>query len=398
MLHHEKIKFFLLPFLFLAFSFLDFFFAPINSTNLSGQLMEQFSLLGYAHISPANRVFDNSNQIVYSMKKDITDSGLVYPDYPSNVYIQDKDPPGYMPTKYNVKKITLCEIRNTFFTTESVIINENGYHTYKHACHPRYWGIGQPYYSPSITCQHYNSVICVGHQHTDAFGHWFLEIFPIFLVLPKEIIQKSIIALPIMDFMIPHMQSIGIERWQLVGSINQPFYANKLYIVHSLWCGDLNRFLLVSMKQFFVKKYKLNYIKPTKFVLYNRKRTMPRSISNVEELISTANQKYPKYHWEKDNIPPKFNDVMRYFRSIKLLFAIHGSALANEIFMQEHTAVIEVHMSDWLLSFLNLGPMTGITHIVGRNSSIPYREVVDNYFQPNYFIRLVDAAMKVLKL
>ena len=220
------------------------------------------------------RVNDNiympSQYLTYDKVTPIFKS-LSYPKYYKPLWIENKDPPGFFPPPPKPFPIKLIEMHDVVVTTECVIIKKDGYHLFKQACHPRYWGLGQRYYYPSITFNKYHSVICVGHQHSSDWGHWFLEVYPTLLAMPTEIIRKSVIALPFKrDFIIDNLDVIGINQAQIIEGDNIPIYAEKFYTVDSTWCGDLNIYLLNNMREYFVNSLGLDEKQPTKFVIINR--------------------------------------------------------------------------------------------------------------------------------
>ena len=79
------------------------------------------------------------------------------------------------------------------------------------------------------------------------------------------------------------------------------------------------------------------------------------------------------------------------------MFAVHGSILANEIFMQQGTVCVELQMENWLLSFVYLGPMTGKIVIEGRDSRIKHSKVEENFVDVNYILTLISAGLRAGK-
>ena len=396
-----KIRNFIIKMVYFAFIiFQDIYFFKGKLCNINCELITKYSQIGIGSMNVSDKIFDRSKQIQYYSKTPINDTmlGIEYPDFPSPIWVQGPSPRGYWPRKYTMHGITLCEIHNTVFTTECVIIKENGYHTFKHACHPRYWKIGQPYHTPHITYEMYDKVICIGHQHSSDWGHWFLEVFPGYIALPSELLNDCVVCVPFAkDFIINNFESIGVKSWQIIEGDNKRYYANTLYTIESLWCGDLNRFLLVNMKRFFNKKFELDLIKPSKCLIYNRAKGMSRRLKNIDEFMAAVREKWPQFIWECILPPPNIEDCTRYFASLKLFFGIHGSILANEIFMHAGTSVVELQMSSWLLSFVNLGPMTGIHQIVGRDSNIKYKSLNETTVDLNYLLKLIKAGLIAAK-
>ena len=363
----------------------------------SGKFVDYFQCIGIGEMDVADRIFDTSRELTYKSRITIRDTNIKYPQYTNAIWTPGKSEQGYWPGKFQENKIVLCKMEDVVFTTECVILKPNGYHLFKHACHPRYWGIGLPYHNPHVTFEKYNQVICIGHQHSSDWGHWFLEVFPGLIALPEEILRESLIALPFArDFVVNNLESIGIDRSQLIVGDNKAYFAHTFITIESTWCGDLNRFLIVNMKTHYYKLYNLSPIKPVRYVLFNRPKGMARHIENYDELMQATKEKFSTVNWESGQENKCIADAARYFASIKLLFAVHGSILANEIFMKEGTVVCELQMETWLLSFIFLGPMTGINQIEGRDSSISYRDKKGNMIDINYAIRMIVRGMNML--
>ena len=328
--------------------------------------------------------------ILKNLKETPIFTSIPYPSYIRPTWVGNKDPQGYVPPQPVPFPIKLIELWNVVVTTECVIVRWDGYHLFKRECHPRYWGLGQKYHVPQISFKKYHSVVCIGHQHSSDWGHWFLEVYPVLLVMPSDIIRNSVIALPFKrDFIIDNLEVIGISLDQIVEGDNIPLYADVLYTVKSTWCGDLNTFLLNNMRHYFVNVLGLDARPPTKFVLINRPPNMSRSIGNFNEMMDLVKSSFPMYHWEAVTMYKTVIQQALYFNQICLVFAVHGSILANEIFMQPKTVCIELQMDSWLLSFINLGPMTGKIVIEGRDSSIKYRKIQPNIVDLNYMINLI---------
>lgn len=304
--------------------------------------------------------------------------------------------PGYIPntTDWSPRAPSLLFLKDVFFTTECVIIRDNGYHTFKWECHPRYWGIGQPYYKPNYSCKIYESVICIGHQHTSDFGHWYLEILPLFFLLPSNLLNSSYIAVPfVRSFILSNLEPLNIGVEKFIHGDNEAYYAKKFYTVESSFCGDLNLFSIIYMRQFLVDRYDLDRKRPTRFVLANRESGMSRHISNFDKVFDTIQKRIPEIRFENVTYYNTTRDQSRYFNSIKLIFSIHCSLLSNVIVMQPKTLVVEIQMQNWLLSFIYLASFTNKYSIQGRDESILHHEEVDSELSPEYAACIVERGL-----
>ena len=319
---------------------------------------------------------------------------IKYPLYFQPFWVPGKHDPGYIPEYQHPSQVLFTELHNTVFTTECVIVKPDGYHLFKESCHPRYWGEGQKYHYPHITFQKYHSVICVGHQHTSDWGHWFLEVFPALLAIPKSIRITSNIAVPFKtDFIIDNLMAIDVDPRQIIEGDNMPIFAEHFYTVLTTFCGDLNSFLLMNLRNHLVKLYDLDKVRPKRFVIINRP-PGTRHIGNFRDLMDELRKQYPIYPWEEVTFYKDLKSQAIYFNQICFLFAVHGSILANELFMMPKTVCIELQMEKWLLSFIYLGPMTGKIVIEGRDCGISYKNERPNFVDKKYFMKLIKVGLE----
>lgn len=294
------------------------------------------------------------------------------------------------------QNLILYHITNATFTSESVIIQDNDFYLFTQACHPRYWSMF--YHSPpSVTLPYkiYNSAICLGHQHSSDFGHWFLEVFPAYAIMPKDILQKSVVVVP---FIRPHViegfKFLDIPKEHIVEGDNIVLHANNFYTMRYTFCGDLNKVLITKLRELFIKRFDLGKNPPTEYLTFNRP-NMSRCMKNYDEVRNALKEKFPKIDW-KDGIYHKtLAEQAAYFDKVKFVFVVHGSVLANIIFMQVDTAIVDLQMEQWLLSFLWLSTYTGKYMVVGRDPRISWRGLTPNVVDVSYVLELVEKAFQV---
>ena len=293
------------------------------------------------------------------------------------------------------QNIILYHFTNVTFTSETVIISDNNYNLFTKSCHPRYWDMF--YRSPSsvtYTFNIYESAICLGHQHSSDFGHWFLEVFPAYAIIPKDILQKSVVVVPfIRKHVIEGFNFLGVSKEQIVEGDNIVLHANNYYTMDYTFCGDLNRFLIANLRELFIKRFGLGKNPPTEYLTFNRP-NMSRCMKNYDEVRNALKEKWPNIDW-KDGIYHKtLAEQAAYFDKVKFVFVVHGSVLANIIFMQPNTAIVDLQMEQWLLSFLWLSTYTGKYMVVGRDPRISWRGLTPNVININYVLELVEKAFK----
>ena len=366
----------------------------IKSLELSCNINNNFHFLGFGSMNVSNKVHLPSRFLYDLTITVVNDIGLKYPNYTDAVWVPWDYKTGHWPDHVETHDAGLFEIKNVVFTTECVIIRQDGYHLFKHECHPRYWSETVEGHKSNITYEKYDKVICIGHQHTHVWGHWLLEVFPCFFILPQSILDESYIALPCaLPFIVNNLNIIGIESWRIIDGINKPYYANTFYTVTSRFCGDLNRFLIVNMKQKLAKILQLDKIKATKFAMYNRPPTQNRHILNFHELYKSAKTRFPNFDWIIYEEHTKIEEASKIFASFKLFFAVHCSILANELFMHPGSVVVEMQHEAWLLSFLFLGPMIGLYQIEGRDMNILYSNITGNKLNIAYSLKLIKVGL-----
>ncbi|KAH0785366.1 hypothetical protein GPJ56_010777 [Histomonas meleagridis] len=288
-------------------------------------------------------------------------------------------------------------MQNTYFLPDCVFLQNNSYVLLSHACHPRYWdGLYQQPDKITYNLTYYKKVICIGHQHTSDYGHWFLEVFPVYVALPQNLLHESIIIVPEeREYIYQCLETLGIKREQVIAGHNDAFFADTFYTVSYKFCGDLVPYFIDNFRKFFVKTFDLDHVKPHRFVMYNRKNTS-RSIGNFKEVMDMVHTKFPNIPWEEGEIPKNIEDQAKYFNEIKFFFGIHGSALAGAIYMQPGTAVVEMQMEQWLLSFLYLSRYTSKIMVSGRDPKISWSGLEPCTLDLNYTETLIRRALEKL--
>ena len=289
-------------------------------------------------------------------------------------------------------------IEDAFVTSENVLIQDNNYVMLTRACHPKYW---EAFYRPPVSITYnytgYESVVCVGHQHSSDFGHWFLEVLPALAALPKEVLRHSVVLLPRNgSHILDGLNLLGVNASQLVVGDERLVYAKRLYTVDMPLCGDLSSHLVLNFRKLLAQKFGLGKKEPTKFLTYNRE-NMSRAIGNYKELMEAVKKKWPHIQWEEAVIPKTISEQAKYFDDVKFLFCVHGSIEANLIFMQENTVVVDLQMEQWLWSFIYLSAYTGKYITVGQDPAISWRSLRPNIVDIEYVLTLIESGLRQIK-
>lgn len=353
---------------------------------------EKYNIIGYGKRNCTDKIHMDAKgleNITIPILQNISQ-----PPWKRSLFIKNKLDCGFMPPTYDVQSTAIQIFHNVFLTTETVIIKDDGYYVFKRACHPRYWGIGIPFHTPEFNYTKFQKVICIGHQHSYDWGHWSVEVLPAILALPEMYLRDSIIVFSkINDFMIDDLLHFDIEPWRLWAEMNGRLYAETYITVRSIWCGDINRRLILNMRDIVVDKFGLDRIKPSRFVLANRKPHLARVVGNFDEFFFATQRMWPYIKFENYTSYFEFESQCKYFNSMNFLWAVHGSLMTNILYMQPNTCVVEVFPKDsWLLSFINICQMTQKFQVLGRDD-ILFRELVLNTINITYNLKLIGQCL-----
>jgi hypothetical protein len=312
--------------------------------------------------------------------------------------------PGFLPYSNNAfyfdtSGFRFLYLENITFTSENVVLRDNAYMMLTLACHPRYWdGIYEQPERVTYSFAKYESAICLGHQHSSDFGHWFLEILPAYCVIPRDVLLSSIIVLPeYHDYIEEHLGLLGVHPSQLVCGLQLTVFARHFYTAEFFVCADLVAFLITSFRNLVIAKFGLARFPPTRFMLFNRW-NMSRAIGNWGELLGAVRERWPNITWEECPHLSGLQRTASLFDQIKLLFAVHGSIMANILFMQPDTSLVSLEMEQWLQSFLWLAAFTGKYVTLGRDASITWRGLTPNIVDVPYVVSMIANGLEQLKV
>lgn len=331
---------------------------------------------------------------VKSLVKDIN-----YPKERNRIIIGEHAENQYKPGRI-ANSVNLLHFNDIYFLSDDVYVYNGSYVLFTRSCHPKYW---EQFYQKKDIVEYKNirefeSVICLGHQHTSDFGHWFLEALPAYSAIPKDILLKSYVVVPEeKEYIYQGFEAIGVKRDHVIAGGDNLFFAKNFYTVEFTFCGDLVPFLVNNLRNHFVNLYNLDKVEPDLFLVYNRK-GKSRAIGNFDELMKMLNTKFPKIKWQEAVLPNTLEEQAKYFNRVKLIFSIHGSIFANGLFMQNDTAIVDLQMEQWLLSFLYLTSYTGKYMVAGRDPAISWRGLTPNIINLNYVEKLIETALKEMNV
>jgi hypothetical protein len=139
-------------------------------------------------------------------------------------------------------------------------------------------------------------------------------------------------------------------------------------MIRPLQMQMMNVLLLERMRAVFVEKLGLDFVKPFRFVIYNRKGK--RYVLNCYKLFDRFVPLFPNITLElyEDAFQANVSANIRYYNEMLFAFGCHSSGFLNIIFQQSNTvfAVVESKQSDGHL-------FVGIAKIFKRHAFI-YRD------------------------
>ncbi|EAX96569.1 hypothetical protein TVAG_041710 [Trichomonas vaginalis G3] len=329
------------------------------------------------------------NTSVHIIRGLYQDFSIYSPEYIGNATTADLFTLAFATIYYATYENVICRTDLSFYSNNSIYMQNVN-------CRTRFYNYSSkehPYID--IKYNSYDNVICIGHQHSSDFGHWMIETFPLMWYIPKSVLNQSVIAIPrISQFVVDCLSILGVKKSSIIYGDDLYFHAKKLHTVTAPYCDYISYQAILNHRKNIVNSLSLDKVKPSRLVFFNRKRGMSRYLANIEMLIEEASRKYTNSTFELGIFYDRIVDQIKYFNEIKLLMAVHGSLMANLIFMQPETYVIEIQMEHIFFCFLRTAIFTGKKVTVVRDQSISYRSIQDNMVNISMAMSALDIVMK----
>lgn len=115
---------------------------------------------------------------------------------------------------------------------------------------------------------------------------------------------------------------------------------------------------LRHFRHLIISKLKIQKLKATKNIIYNRRKN--RRIKNFNELKSAISQEMPNTKFDLYSDSVTMTDQIKTYRETRFLMLVHGSTLSNMIFMHKKTAVLELAKKTCRPTFVLLSKVVGI--------------------------------------
>ena len=186
----------------------------------------------------------------------------------------------------------------------------------------------------------------------------------------------------------------------------QLVFARKALLIETGECSDPNPFVLNMFRKMCTKYFSLSTEPPEKYVIYNRNfgpKRLCRRLLNIEDLLMVIHrhERFQKYDFilYDDNRKLSVKQQAQFYSTIKLLFAVDGAGLGNTLFMQDHTALIQIFVStnhNYIGFFLVA--MSNCRIFIGfRDYHIQLTRNSPNVFSSSKFIQILQLGLEKLE-
>lgn len=296
----------------------------------------------------------------------IPDSPLLYINYKSGInYNYINECIIYQKTLYfqiptdnlNKKKIfslssmNLRDIRKsnvTYYILKNVLLGNN-YQILYNGTYMNFFGNFEFDILSPYPLRKYKEAICLNHYHTYFYGTLLHDIFPAFLIFPRELLE----SLPIIiSYWYPQtiefMRLIGIKSNNIINlTMPEYIYVEKLHTLHDIEYNLMGT-PLINVTKIFQRKYNLNNYPATKYVIFNRPKNKLRHVINLDNFTNHLFLKYPEINWEIiEGHIEGLKPAAIFWTQIKLVFSVVGSGLTSgQPFMKENSVNVCL-MLDW---------------------------------------------------
>ncbi|MBI5370451.1 MAG: glycosyltransferase family 61 protein [Sphingobacteriales bacterium] len=199
-------------------------------------------------------------------------------------------------------------------------------------------------FSPKIRLARGKKYLLVTDSWSSGHFHWIADVLPK-LILVKDKAAEFVLLLPDL----PYIRTVGLESLDILGIrfeevvLMRPeaFYkADELYYIPAITISG--QFDVSLMKQ--LKNALCDQLRPgTKRIYISRSKAAVRKVLNENELIPFLH----RYGFEILNGEDyNLKEQARLFSEAGILMGIHGAGLANCIFMQEGSKLIELRKKE----------------------------------------------------
>lgn len=203
----------------------------------------------------------------------------------------------------------------------------------------------KPVYEVLVNLTFYSRVIISGYKYCGTYGHFIHDYLCPILMIPRNIIQRSMLLLPSTKYNIMVKSVLGVtERNFAKGDGSKFSYSKELYLPNtpSPGCSHFS-FLAKQLKEKVFNRFNLSNIENTDYVIYNRPSRTSRHIKNFNEIYHFLTANFSRLNWkilQFDDLP--FEEKLKTFTRIKLLLCYSGSIISNSFAMKSFSGIISI--------------------------------------------------------
>ena len=256
--------------------------------------------------------------------------------------------------RFGINKTTftncLFKFHSTHYVIDDVFVNKYGCILW-HDC----W-INVPYMTHykitnGTVIKEFNEAIYLSNNCMYMYAHLFLDLFTPFILLPEDVKRRCVLVTGAdMKIAAEIYQALGYDLSNLYQFPITDNYV-KIKRMHTVFgAGQVNSHIgcsLQKLRALLKAPLKLDLMKPTRYIVFNREKDKSRHINNYNALLREIKTRFNNYTWEKmTQVPAGLNDTAKIWNSVKLVFGITGSTFANSIFMQNGTYAC-IQLANW---------------------------------------------------
>ncbi|EAX98379.1 hypothetical protein TVAG_357480 [Trichomonas vaginalis G3] len=246
----------------------------------------------------------------------------------------------------------------------------------------------------------YECAICLGHGAVKRYyGHFFFDFLDPLVIFPQEIVKKSVL-LNVPNYThgdaTKFLKALGIEDWQI------KYHDGNFSFVHDYYCcyapvpGIWHLSSTIERVSNALKKfYNTSEIKPTRYVLANRKKY--RYFTNFNALTNAVKKQFPEHNWEIIEDGISVEESAKQYSTILFMYTITGSNLCRLYFMNAGGLVVDAQgdYNDYAMQSIAL--VNRFKIVVYRMKGVIHDKTKKVYVNITEAIHYIDFGLQKLK-
>lgn len=219
--------------------------------------------------------------------------------------------------------------------------------------------------------------LLTGGGGLDNYFHWLFDVLPRLSLLKKSGLYDQINRFLVPNYHFPYqidsLQMLGITKSQIVdGSQIQHLQADSI-IASSPHrnAGQMEKWVCDFLRDAFIDKKATHQREYPPYIYITRSDSKSRNVLNEPELVSML-EGYGFKMVSLSNL--SFSEQVALFNNVRIIISPHGAGLANVVFCQKGTKIIEFFSEGWALTvYYDLCQKVGLEyyHQISKISSRP---------------------------